>query len=123
MTLPEKIKLIMATATYQGARIDQTTLAKIAGVTKSAVGRWLKEEVNPKIAHEHARSIEAKLGFSADWLAYGEGPMRRNYVASAAMQRVLERLVEIDRLDGVDREDALYMLEKLLPTWEKKDTG
>jgi len=44
-------------------------------------------------------------------------------VASAAMQRVLERLVEIDRLDGVDREDALYMLEKLLPTWEKKDTG
>ena len=69
----DRIKAILD-ETYGPVRGRQVRLAEIAGVTKARIGQLLRDPT--KMGHEHAKNIEQKLGYRADWLLYGKLPKR-----------------------------------------------
>jgi hypothetical protein len=60
-------------------RWDAGTVARVAGVTPSAVSQWLghgTKEIKSIGKMEAAVLLERATGFSAFWLAQGKGPKR-----------------------------------------------
>lgn len=52
-------------------KLNQDKLAEICGATKSAVSQWESDATRPTLANIIA--LQARLGFSMDWLISGMG--------------------------------------------------
>ena len=63
-------------------------LAKIAGVSSSAVSQWHSGETKT-MGPKSAFAIERRLGFRAEWLMYGKLPKRTANVRSARVKGVV----------------------------------
>lgn len=73
-TMQERINKILSD--MEGPdRGKQTRLAEIAGCTRGLVSQWIAGS-NESMGYQYAKNIEAKLGFSADWVMQGTPPMR-----------------------------------------------
>jgi phage repressor protein C with HTH and peptisase S24 domain len=65
-TLPERIQIVL-----DETGIEQTELAKAAGVTKGTVSQWLSGAIK-SMKHEYAVGIQKKFGYRIGWLVTGE---------------------------------------------------
>lgn len=89
--------------------LKNTDLAKIAGVSKSAVGLWVNHATTPSI--DALDRIETKLGVSPKWIVSGSGQMMSK---SAPEDHFFITLAEIARnLDDHDKESLLQSARHL----------
>lgn len=68
-TLSERVALIL-----EELDINQTDLAKLAGVTRGAVNQWMGAKPGATMKPESAFTLSDKTRYSARWLSIGEGP-------------------------------------------------
>lgn len=54
--------------------LNQSGLAKLCGISRSAVNQWIAGTSNPK--PEHVFSVADNTRYSARWLATGRGPKK-----------------------------------------------
>lgn len=70
MQLSERIQKVI-----DEQRIDQPSLAKVAGVTKATVNQLLMGKIK-SLKMEYAVRIQERYGYSTAWLVLGRGPER-----------------------------------------------
>lgn len=70
MTLSERIRTIL-----DETKVEATTLAKAAGVTKGTVSQWLTGDIK-SIKLEYAVGIQEVYGYNAVWIVMGKGPVK-----------------------------------------------
>jgi hypothetical protein len=83
--LEERIREVMAATGWK----TDTQIANAAGVSRSAAAQWLGKSSRPVLTLRlgPALRLEAATGFSARWIATGEGPkMRTNHTPKQASQ-------------------------------------
>ena len=92
----------------------QTDLARACGVKPSAVSQWISDKTKPSCINIF--HIEAYTGFSARWIALGEGPEKadQDYITLARQntidtlyQRYLEAPSNIKKVIEILLDDAL----------------
>lgn len=76
------------------SHIKQIDLARLAGVSRSAASQWVNGEII-KVSAENIFAIADATGFSARWLALGEGPPRNH----STEERANKLLTLYQRLD------------------------
>lgn len=84
MDLGERIKHART-----GAGLNQTELAKAAGVTKGSVSQW--ENGNTKnLRMENLFAVADATKFSAKWIALGKGPERMETMKPYSSDELME---------------------------------
>lgn len=68
------------------AGLDQAAVARLIGVKKSAVNQWVSGKTKD-LKNDYLFALEDVTGFSARWIATGEGPQR---TARSQVARLLE---------------------------------
>lgn len=74
-------------------QINRTAFASSLNVSKSVVSKWCAGEV-ANLKHAHLYAIERLYGYSARWIALGEGPKTVAEVAQAAAKAVIAEHIE-----------------------------
>lgn len=89
-TLSARVRDVLQECGDGGKPLTYQDLADIAGCSKGRVNQWINE-VGQKISWDHAKAIESRLHYGAQWLREGTGPKRidqavaRVYSAMAGM--------------------------------------
>ena len=117
MNLSERIRTILA---EKG--ISQVELARVAGVSKTAVGLW-KNGPTQDIDFLHAQKIGNEYGYNPEWIAYGRKPKHSGQQVSPEMREIIDALVELDLAGGERREDVIFFVQRLLPKKIAEKTG
>lgn len=84
-TLQTRIELVIQAAGWE----TNSEIAKIAGVSRSAVAQWRGQSSKEikSIALAPALRLQEASGFSAEWISRGEGPrMLKDRVAAVASE-------------------------------------
>ncbi|TCK87331.1 helix-turn-helix domain-containing protein [Paraburkholderia sp. BL9I2N2] len=93
-------------------------LAQALGVKTPSVSAWLgAATIQPakNITGENLLRVCKLLNIRPEWLMFKEGAMRpSSSKLSDEMLEIIERLKEIDRIQGSEREDAVYFINRLL---------
>ncbi len=80
-------------------QMKQKQLAAEIGITESYVSKLLKDP-DIRLSQSLASLIEAKLGYSAEWILEGSGPKRKQTVSSGTLtelhRQALARLEEMN---------------------------
>ena len=86
--------------------LDQVSLAKLAGASKSVVNQWLDGKIK-SMRLDYALNIEKAIGYNHIWLVLGEGelfPQTKTWPFSASLELFLsmpeEERARIDELVG-----------------------
>jgi transcriptional regulator with XRE-family HTH domain len=114
MNLSERIKEILAET-----GVSQVELARVAGVSKTAVGLW-KNGPTLEIDYASAMKIGKKYGYNPEWVAYDHKPKYAIREISPEMREIIDELVALDIEGGERREDVIFFIKRLLP---KKDSS
>lgn len=117
-TWNERIALAIEESEY-GGRGGREQIAKLLNVSPPTVAAWVgAASIRPSknITGENLLQVCELLNIRPEWLMFARGPMRpaKSDKTSPEMAALIDHLREIDSKGGIDREDALYFLNRLL---------
>jgi len=116
-TLEERIREFMDATGW-----SVTKIASIAGVSTSAVSQWIgggPKEIKTIGNLKAALMLERESGFSALWLARGEGPKMVRQVANSQLGHRVYAVTEVTCLPEPFSQDEF----DALPAEQKKDVA
>ncbi len=108
MELKERIALIIEENGFK-----QIELAELIGVTGSYISTLMSGR-NKNVSTAVATLIEEKLGYSAEWVLFGEGAKRKQAQKNAEMSDVKSKaLFRLEKLPDEKAEAVLAFIESL----------
>lgn len=116
--LETRIRYILAEEKKAGRSGKQATLARMAGVTKSAVGQWLAGKTK-KISSDAAENIEKNLGYNRKWLMNGKGPILVQNMPNAWPFTISKE--NFDKLDAEDKKAIDQYIRMVFRDWSERN--
>ncbi|MDH5638749.1 MAG: helix-turn-helix domain-containing protein, partial [Nitrospinota bacterium] len=95
MAFKERLKIITG-------EISPREIAQRAGISESGIRKWLKGETEPALGNLVALAQLAEV--NVEWLATGDGPMRKGERADVESPSLLEKLNRLQRRGGAGQD-------------------
>ncbi|MDH5511174.1 MAG: helix-turn-helix domain-containing protein, partial [Nitrospinota bacterium] len=102
MAFKERLKIIIGKTSLR-------VIAQRAGISESAIRKWLKGETEPALGNLVA--LAQLAGVNVEWLATGDGPMRKGERSDVESPTLLEKLDRLQRRGGVGQEASPSLCE------------
>lgn len=101
-------------------------LAQALNIKTPSLSAWIGAgNIQPakNLTGENLVRVCQLLNIRPEWLMFREGQMRPapKRDISDEMQRIFDTLEEIDRINGTEREDAIYFINRLLHKDARQD--